>query len=70
MDNKDRIKRGALVFILILGALAGVIASAGALNYAHESGKVLYDIGGILDFVVTAYAGIMFYRKYLKDPKL
>jgi len=70
MDNKDRLTRGLFVFTLVLGALAGVIASAGALNYAHYHGNPLFIIGGLFNLAVVAYGGISFYRKYLKDKKL
>ena len=70
MDNKDRFKRGSLVTALVVFALVGVIATSGALNYAHETGKHLFTVAGVLNLGNVLYAGVAFYRKFLKDGKL
>ena len=62
---KNNLKEVVLAFIMGLIVAAGVIASAGAFNYAVTAG-ILFVIAGVLNLGVTAFSAIAFYKKYLK----
>ena len=65
---KNNMKEVWLAFLMGLIVAAGIITSAGCFNWAKEEGW-LFAVAGVLNIVVTIYAAVAFYTKYLKPSE-
>lgn len=62
-------KEVGLAFIMGLIVALGCIAAIGAINWGVAMEGLLFIIAGCADLVISVFAGVLFYRRYLKPTK-
>jgi len=66
---QNNMKEVGLAFVMGLIFALGIIAAAGALNWGFSIEGILFVIAGFTNIPISIFAGVSFYRKYLKPTK-
>jgi len=65
---KNNMKEVGLAFVMGLIVATGIIASSGCFNWAKAEGWLFWLAGG-LNILVTVYAAVSFYKRFLKPSE-
>ena len=65
---QNNMKEVGLAFVMGFIMAAGGIASAGSFNWAKTEG-LLFWLAGSLNILVTVYAAVSFYKRFLKPSE-
>ena len=66
---QNNMKEVGLAFLMGLIVALGCIAAIGAINWGVAMEGILFIIAGVADLIISGFAGVLFYKRYLKPTE-